>query len=193
MKKVFPKNNPPLPVAKRNTSGQIITNPDILKTLYLDTYVHRLRHRPINPEFIELKQLKETLFDLRIKLAKLRVSKPWCTKDLDLVLQKLKKNKCRDPHGLVNELFKPGVIGSDLKCSLLSLLNEIKRTFQFPGFVQWADITSIYKGKGEKLDLENERGIFGVSLFRGLSTMISIPSLTVTCQIRMLGPERKRT
>ena len=168
MKKVFPKNNPPLPVAKRNIRGQIITNPDILKTLYLETYVHRLRHRPINPEFADLKKLKENLFDLRIKLAKLRVSKPWCANDLDLVLQKLKKNKSRDPHGLVNELFKPGVIGSDLKCSMLSLLNEIKRTFHLPEFVQWADITSIYKGKGQKLDLENERGIFGVSVFRSI-------------------------
>ena len=31
-----------------------------------------------------------------------------------------------------------------------------------------ANITTIYKGKGEKSNLENERGIFIVSIFRSL-------------------------
>ena len=35
-----------------------------------------------------------------------------------------------------------------------------------PEFVQWANITSLYKGKGDRLDLENVRGIFLVTLFR---------------------------
>jgi hypothetical protein len=33
MKKVFPKNSIPPPVAKRNTRGQIITNPETLSEL----------------------------------------------------------------------------------------------------------------------------------------------------------------
>ena len=37
-----------------------------------------------------------------------------------------------------------------------------------PEFIEWADITSLYKGKGDKLDLANERGIFIVSIFRGI-------------------------
>ena len=35
--------------------------------------------------------------------------------DLDKVVRQLKKNKTQDPSGLINELFKPGVIGIDLK------------------------------------------------------------------------------
>ena len=31
-----------------------------------------------------------------------------------------------------------------------------------------ANITSIYKGKGQKNDLQNERGIFGMNIFRSL-------------------------
>ena len=168
MKRVFPKNNQSLPVAKKNMQGQIISNPDVLKELYLETYVHRLRHRPIRADFSYLKQLKETLFELRLKLVKSRKSKPWSESDLDRVLKSLKKNKSCDPHGLINELFKPGTIGSDLKDSLISLLNGIKVNCQFPEFVQWANITSLYKGKGEKLDLDNERGIFIVSVFRSI-------------------------
>ena len=75
------------------------------------------------------------------------------------------KNKSRDPHGLINELFKPDIIGSDLKLSLLNLFNEIKDKCHIPEFIQWANITSLYKGKGGRLDLENERGIFIVSVF----------------------------
>ena len=168
MKKVFPKNAQSLPVAKRNNMGTIITNPDIWKSLYLETHVHKLRHRPMKEGFLESEMLKETLFELRLKLAKLRKSKPWTERDLDLVLKSLKKNKSCDPHGLTNELFKPGVIGSDLKESLLSLLNGIKRNCHFPEFIQWADNYLIYKGKGEKLDLDNERVIFIVCLFRGI-------------------------
>ena len=33
---------------------------------------------------------------------------------------------------------------------------------------QFANITSIYKGKGDKNDLENERGIFGINILRSI-------------------------
>ena len=74
MKKLFPKNVQPLPVGKKNKRGQIITNPEQLKDLYLETYVHRLRHRPIKEGYTELNKFKETLFDLRMKLCNLRKS-----------------------------------------------------------------------------------------------------------------------
>ena len=93
MKKVFPKNAPPLPVGKMDSRGQVITNPEELKELYLETYTHRLRHRPIKEDFSYLKELKETLFDLRLKLCKLRKSDPWDENDLERVLKGLKKNK----------------------------------------------------------------------------------------------------
>ena len=51
-------------------------------------------------------------------------SKLWTIEELDKVLKKLKSNKTRDPHGLINEIFKPGVIGEDLKLALLSLFNS---------------------------------------------------------------------
>ena len=168
MRKVFPKNSNPPPVAKRDGSGCIITSPEALKKLYQDTYVNRLRHRPIKEDFSELKKLKETLFSLRLVLCKQTKSKPWTESDLNKVLKNLKKNKSRDPHGLLNDLFKPGVIGSNLYQSLLVLLNEIKDKCHIPEFMQWANITSLYKGKGGKLDLESERGIFIVTVLRSI-------------------------
>ena len=167
-KKVFPKNVSAAPTAKKSFNGQLVTNPELLKQLYLDIYKHRLQHRPIRADLAELKGLKESLFKLRIKLAKLSKSEPWSENQLDKVLASLKNNKSRDPHGLINELFKPGVIGNDLKKSLLTLFNKIKDNCFIPEFAQWANITSLYKGKGERLDLKNERGIFIVSVFRSI-------------------------
>ena len=72
----------------------------------------------------------------------------------------LKNNQSRDPNDMINELFKPGTIGNDLKVSLLSLVNGIKRTMEFPTFTQLSNITTNWKRKGSRLSMNNDRGIF---------------------------------
>ena len=44
-------------------------------------------------------------------------------------------------------------------------MNGIKENCYLPEFIQWANITSIYKGKG---DLNNERGVFMVTVFSSI-------------------------
>ena len=41
--------------------------------------------------------------------------------ELEKVLKGLKNNKCMDPVGMINETFKEGSIGKDLKDALLML------------------------------------------------------------------------
>ena len=108
------------------------------------------------------------LFNLRKKVCKTRKSEPWNMKNLDDAIKSLKKDKARDPNGWINELFKEGVAGNNLKVSMLRLFNKIKNENHLPDFMRKANITTIYKGKGEKSNLENERGIFIVSIFRSL-------------------------
>ena len=136
------------PNSKFFLNGQIETNPDTLKKLYAETYQHRLIHRPIRGDLVYLKSLKENLFELRLELVKLVKSKPWTRKQLKTVLSALKTNKSRDPHGLIRDIFRPGVIGSDLESSLLTLMNKIRENCLMPEFIQWANITSLYKSKG---------------------------------------------
>jgi hypothetical protein len=81
-------------------------------------------------------------------------------KNLNDVLRSLKKNKTRDPLGEVNMVFKPKVIGEQLEQVLLSLLNDIKLENLIPILMQLANISSIWKRKGSKKSLENNRGIF---------------------------------
>ena len=95
-------------------------------------------------------------------------SKPWMMNDLEKVLKSLKKNKCRDPNGLVNEIFFTNTAGAHLKASMLNLFNEIKKNQIIPQFMKIANIASIYKGKGSMSDLKNERGIFLVSIYRAI-------------------------
>ena len=79
-------------------------------------------------DLIGLKQLKDNLWSLRLHLAKLRRSEPWQIDELDRSLSKLKPNKARDTHGWINKLFKSGVMGQDLKSSLLTLVNKDKES-----------------------------------------------------------------
>ena len=79
--------------------------------------------------------------------------------DLDQALRQLKERKATDPTGLVNELFMINNIGDDLKKSILILMNKIKENVQDPKFMSMANITSLWKRKGTKDDIDNERRI----------------------------------
>ena len=48
----------------------------------------------------------------------------------------LGNNKSRDPLGFINELFKPGICGSDLEKSLLLMFKKIKEEVSFPEFME---------------------------------------------------------
>ena len=98
----------------------------VLRNLYLDTYVDRLRHREMQPEFSEVYSMKTTLWEYNYEMLKSKKSHNWEMTNLEMVLKNLKKNKSRDPDGFINDIFKPNVIGNNLKDGLLLLANGIK-------------------------------------------------------------------
>ena len=49
---------------------------------------------------------------------------------------------------------------------MLLLFNKIKRKRIFPSFMRKTNITTIYKSRGEITDMDSDRGIFIVSIFR---------------------------
>ena len=163
--KIFPKPVEKLS-AKKDQSGNLITNPEVLKDLYIDGYLQRLKHREMFPGLLKLKTLREELFQQRLQISKANKSPNWTLEDLEKVLDKLKQRKATDPTGLVNELFSSNNIGSDLKNSILIMMNKIKTNFCEPEFMSLANITSFWKGKGAKNDIENERGIFILNVLR---------------------------
>ena len=165
--KVCPRPRDP-PMAKRDVQGNLITAVAPLKKLYIDTYRYRLRHRNMKPEYQEIYQLKTQLWELRFEELKLKESAPWDTKNLMQILKKLKNNKTRDPSRYLNEIFKPGIIGQDLAIGLLDFVNGIKTNLYIPDMLKLANISTIYKNKGSRQDLNNDCGIFGLSVLRNI-------------------------
>ena len=106
MKRLCPKNQTKIPIAKKNRRGKIISEPDKLKELLVKEYKFRLRARPARPDLENLENRKTKLFKLKLKLASKTRSKLWTKSDLDEALRSLKTNRSRDPEGLINEIFK---------------------------------------------------------------------------------------
>ena len=100
----------------------------------------------------------------------LRVLRPptWTQEELTKVLRTLKNKKCRDPKSLINELFKPGVIGSDLQIALLDLFNICKSQMKIPDIMTWSNIVNVWKKKGDKMNIESYRGIFIINKFKAI-------------------------
>ena len=92
--KTFPKN------PKKTTSGRLVSNHEELKSLYLETFRNRLRHRKMKHDFLEIQNLKETLCFKRLQLVRLENVHKWTTIEIDRALSSLKNNKSRDPHNL---------------------------------------------------------------------------------------------
>ena len=106
-KKLHPSKQMDPPMAKKETKGNLITAPPLIRKLYLDTYVDRLSHRKTKKEFEDVYNLKTELWTRRLERLRTIKSPGWNMDDLNQVLKKLKNNKSRDPHGYINELFKP--------------------------------------------------------------------------------------
>ena len=164
-RKLFPQAMDP-PMAKKDSKGNLITSPNLLKMLYAETYRNRLRQREMLPHLMDIFVLKTELWKTRLEIIRTKKTPKWNMKQLDEVLKSLKNNKTSDPHSLINELFKDGCIGTDLKKALLILVNDIKKDLKLSELFNLADIVSIYKNKGSRFDMNNDRGIFILTVFK---------------------------
>ena len=167
LKRVSPKLKPTIPCAKRNIKGKIVSSQNDIKNLLSAEYRNRLRTRPMREDLKMIGARREDIFDLKMRLSKMKESQPWTENDLDLALGDLKNNKSRDFEGYCNEIFKKGMIGSDLKKSLLIMFNSLKQENMIPQFMNFANVTTVPKS-GSKLDPANERGIFRVEILRSI-------------------------
>ena len=124
-KKLSPKCRDP-PTAMLDTKGNLVTTPEAIMTLAVETYKKRLENRSMKDDLKDIQNDKEELCKLRLKIASKNKTPPWTMKDLENVLEHRKKNKSRDPLGYANELFQEGVAGDDLEDALMILMNKLK-------------------------------------------------------------------
>ena len=168
-KKEFPKKNGTIPAAKVNpVTGKTVTNTEELKKLYLETFQHRLRNRPAKQSFKEICELQDILCKTRLLITKYEKSKDWTEREVVAAMKSLKLNKARDPLGFATDIFKPPVAGTDLIKSLTLLMNKAKRECRQPEIMRRKNITAIFKGKGSRSALKNERGVFNCTILNSI-------------------------
>ena len=148
-KKLFPNSRDP-PTAMFDKDENLVTSEAEIEKLAIETYVKRLSNREMRPNLQSIREQKEKLCALKLKVAKNNKTEPWTMHDLDVALKSLKWNKSRDPFGLANEIFLDGVAGSDLKIAVLKMMNKIKSEQQFTRALQQCNISSIWKKKGSR-------------------------------------------
>ena len=153
-KKLSPRCRDP-PTAMLDSSGNLITSEKAIESLALETYKKRLENREIKDNLKGMKEEKDELCKLRLKISSKRKTPDWTMDQLEIVLDYLKRNKSRDPLGYANDIFKNDVAGEDLKNAILTLMNRIKQEQKYPEALELCDITSIYKNKGVRNSFEN--------------------------------------
>ena len=79
----------------------------------------------------------------------------------------LKSGKSKDLNVYISELFKDGVIATNLKDSLLLMFNNMKDEMFIPDCLKTAHVTILHK-KNCRTDLNNWRGIFVCSGLRSV-------------------------
>ena len=167
-KKEFPKVATIPPAAKIDVNGRLVTDPENLKKLYLDTFTHRLRQRPVKEDYSEIYKLQQGLLEKRLLISRENKSDEWTEEDILKTLNSLKNGKCKDPLGLINEIFKPPTAGTDMVKSLSLMMNRIKNEVKLPEIFRHKNVSAIYKNKGSKADLENDRGIFTCTVLNSI-------------------------
>ena len=155
------------PSAMKDAQGNLITSDKAILKRASEVYANRLKGNVIKAHLKTLETDTNDLCEIRIKLAKNNTSEPWSMSDLKEVLKNLGNDKCRDPEGMVNEIFKEAVAGSDLLEAVLKLMNMMKKKQEYPKILEKCNITSIHKKKSKK-EFENYRGVFRVQILRSI-------------------------
>ena len=155
-----------VPTAMVDKGGNLVTTSEGIKKLTMDHFKKVLENRPMKPELEEYKKEREELCDKRMKLASKNKTPDWTSEDVKFVVKNLKKKKSRDPLGYSNELIQCG--GEDMTRAIVHLVNKIKKQQVVPHCLKPCNITSLYKNKGSRKDLNQYRGIFRVTVFRNI-------------------------
>ena len=167
--KINPKFQIPVSSAKLDHQNKLVTDQAELRKLLAREYKERLRSRPVRPDLQHIKDLRKDIFCKVMSKVKNVKSRDFNTKDLDKALSELKLKKSRDPDGLINDIFKPNIIGHNLKMSLLQMFNGLKNSSELPMFMLKSNITTIPKGGNKsKLKLRNQRGVNRTGVIRSI-------------------------
>ena len=166
-KKLCPRSADP-PSVMMDKRGNILTSTEAIQSRAVEAYNERLNNNVIKPHLSEMERNVNEMCKQRLKVTKLKKTDPWLMSDLEEAVKDLGRDKSRDAMGFANELLKEECAGTDFKLAILKLMNLIKERSEFLKAMELCNITSIYKNKGSHKDFDSYRGIFRVTVLRGL-------------------------
>ena len=124
-KKLSPKHIEP-PTAMKDSNGKLLTTEEEIKAESIKHYKKVFENRTIDEDMSSHKVKREELCDKRLVEASNNITPPWTLDNVKDAIKGLNMGISKDPYGLPNELFKPGIAGDGLLLAVTSLMNKIK-------------------------------------------------------------------
>ena len=155
VKKVEPK------MAVKDEEGKIITTKQGIHERYEHYFKDLLKSRNIHNEFREQAKLIEETFQINMQISKYdseAVNQPFTMQEFINMSKQLKNNKSPGQDEIPNELIKNA--GINLKENLLNMINYFYMNEEIPTDLMKINIKTLFKGKGDISDLQNQRGLF---------------------------------
>ena len=128
---------------------------------YEEYYKELLENREIHEEYINQ---NEIIVENHRKYMKIKtydeeeINKPFELDELNKVIKQLKCEKCPGPDEFYNKLIIHA--GANLRRNVLEMINMFWMKEELPEELYKIDIKTLYKGKGETANLQNQRGLF---------------------------------
>ena len=147
----------------KNSKGEIVESTEEILEVYKNWYECLLKQQPAEGERQKQAEEKvEKTFKLIEDEAQKETTIQISMEELKNAIKTLCSKKAPDIGGFRSEFLIYG--GNELRESLLKLLNEILTTRTVPEKWNRLKIKSLYKNKGDKKEMTNQRGIFLTSI-----------------------------
>ena len=138
--------------------GTEVFEDDLIRNAYKEEFTHRLRKRDIAPELKNYEDRTDEICRLRLIESRMKNEPEYSKQELDSVISEIKSKKSPG-----RDLIPPDVLifsGNQLVEQILLFMNHVKESGEM--VKQWTEvlISPIYKNKGKRKRLVNQRGIF---------------------------------
>ena len=158
-KRVTPTVKKEQPIAMLNKEGKIVEDTKEIKEIYMEHYKELLATAKAYTQIeIDTEEKVKRVTKSCKSIAYSRTVERFKIEDLDSTKANLKNRKAADIENWRYEYIK--YAGKDLQDSLIHMINEVMETNQIPNQWKYMKIKSIYKNKGQRQCMKNQRGLF---------------------------------
>ena len=145
----------------KNKEGKILSTKDDIHKEYVSHFQQVLKNRKIKPDYIKYENEINKQIEINKNIKTYdndTINGPITQQEVRKVIKSLKAGKAPGQDEIGNELFINA--GNDLITNLVNMFNYFWTNEEIPTELMKITIKTIYKGKGETCNLDNQRGLF---------------------------------